>query len=199
MNLETLKQTNPFLTVVIGDFNAKSKHWYSRDSTNFKGITIKNVTSKFGLSQIIKEATHILESSFSWIDLIFTTQPNVVVESGVHPSLHPPPYPWEIWHYQQENTELIRRAITDFNWDRAFLNTNVNERISIFSNAIMNNILSNFIPHETIVCDDKATPWFNKAIKSLIQEKNTHSINTAKAKITTSNNKTSSRKAEFFH
>ena len=63
----------------------------------------------------------------------------------------------------------------------------------------MNNILSNFILHETIVCDDKATPWFNKAIKSLIQEKNTHSINTAKAKITTSNNKTSSRKAEFFH
>ena len=157
------------------------------------------MTSKFGLSQIIKEATHILESSFSWIDLIFTTQPNVVVESGVHPSLHPPSYPWEIWHYQQENTELIRRAITDFNWDRAFLNTNVNERICIFSNAIINNILRNFIPHETVVCDDQATPWFNKAIKSLIQEKKTHSINTTKEKITTSNNKTSSRKAEFFH
>ena len=109
-----------------------------------------------------------------------------MVESGVHPSLHPPPYPREIWHYQQANTELIRRAITDFNWDRAFLNTNVNERISIFSNAIMNNILSNFIPHETIVCDDKATRWFNKAIKSLIQEKKTHSINTTKAKITSS-------------
>ena len=77
MNLETLKQRNPFLTVVIGDFNAKSKHWYSRDSTNFKGIAIKNVTSKFGLSQIIKEATHILESSSSCIDLIFTTQPNL--------------------------------------------------------------------------------------------------------------------------
>ena len=47
------------------------------------------MTSQFGLSQIIKEATHILESSSSCIDLIFTTQPNLVVESGVHPSLHP--------------------------------------------------------------------------------------------------------------
>ena len=34
------------------------------------------------------------------------------------------------------------------------------------------NILSNFIRHETIVCDDKEPQWFNKAIKSLIQEKN---------------------------
>ena len=33
------------------------------------------------------------------------------------------------------------------------------------------NILSKFIPHETIVCDDKDPPWFNTAIKSLIQEK----------------------------
>ena len=51
--------------VVIDDFNAKSKLHCSQDSTNFEGITIENVTSKFGLSQIIKEATHILESSSS--------------------------------------------------------------------------------------------------------------------------------------
>ena len=89
MNLETLAQRNPFLMVVLGDFNAKSKHWCSQDSTNFEGIAIKSVTSQFGLSQIITEATHILESSSSCIDLIFTTQPNLAVESGVHPSLHP--------------------------------------------------------------------------------------------------------------
>ena len=68
--------------VVIGDFNAKSKHWCSQDSTNFKDITIENVTSQLGLSQIIMEATHILESSSSCIDFIFTTQPNLVVKFG---------------------------------------------------------------------------------------------------------------------
>ena len=87
MNLETLAQRNPFLTVVIGDFNAKSKNWCNQDSTNFEGVTIENLTSQFGLSQIINEATHILEASSSCIDLIFTTQPNLVVESGVQPSL----------------------------------------------------------------------------------------------------------------
>ena len=122
MNLETLAQRNPFLIVVIGDFN----------------VTIENLTSQFGLNQIINEATHILEASSSCIDLIFTTQPNLVVEFGVHQSLHanchhqlvfakfnlqiyyPPPYPREIWHYKQANSELIRRTISNFKWNETF-------------------------------------------------------------------------------
>ena len=79
---------------------------------------------------------------------------------------YPPPYPREIWHYKQVNTELIRRVITGFDWDRAFLNINV----SISSNTILN-ILSNFIPYETIVSDDKDPPWLKRAIQSLMQEK----------------------------
>ena len=75
--------------VVIGNFNAKSKHWRSQDSFNFEGLTIENVTSQFGLRQILTEGTHISESSSSCIHFIFTTKPNLVVESGVHPSLHP--------------------------------------------------------------------------------------------------------------
>ena len=89
MNLETLAQKNPFLTVLTGDFTAKSKDSWSQDSTNFEGITIENLTSQFGLSQIVNEATQVLEPFSTWIDLIFTTQPKFVVESGVHASLHP--------------------------------------------------------------------------------------------------------------
>ena len=53
-----------------------------------KGGKIDFPTSQFGLSQIIKEPTHILHNSSSCIDLIFITQPNMVLESGVHYSLH---------------------------------------------------------------------------------------------------------------
>ena len=75
------------------------------------------------------------------------------------------------WHYKDANTELIRRAINEFNWQRVFLNTNVNEKVDIFNSTILN-ILINFIPHESVVCDDKDPPWFNKKIRALIQEKN---------------------------
>ena len=81
-------QRNPFLVVSIGDFNAKSSYWFCQDKTNFEGDAIENLTSLLGLHQVIKEPTHILDTSFSCIDLIFTSQPNLIIESGVHSSLH---------------------------------------------------------------------------------------------------------------
>ena len=51
---------NPFLTVVLGDFNTKSSNWYKHDQTTYEGSKIDAVTSQFGLQQLIKEPTHIL-------------------------------------------------------------------------------------------------------------------------------------------
>ena len=45
-----------------------------------------------------------------------------------------------------------------------------NEKLNIFNITILN-ILSNFIPYEILICDDKNPPWFNKKIKGIIQEK----------------------------
>lgn len=41
-------------------------------------------------------------------------------------------------------------------------------KVNIFNNTILN-ILSNFISHEILTCDDKDP--FNKKIKGIIQEK----------------------------
>ena len=137
---------------------------------------------------MINEPIHILEYFSSCIDLIFTSQPNLRTESGAHPFLHPnshhqiifakdnleihypPPYFHEVWYYQDANTDLIRRAIAMFDWDRAFVNTNVNENVFILNKTIFN-IPSNFIPHETLTIDDKDPHWFTKKIKNIIQEK----------------------------
>ena len=45
------------------------------------------------------------------------------------------------------------------------------KKVGIFNSTILN-ILSNFIPLESVVCDDKDPLWFNKKIRALIQEKN---------------------------
>ena len=58
-----------------------------------------------------------------------------------------------------------------FDWDRAFVNINVNEKVFILNKTNVN-ILSNFIPHEILTIDDKDPPWFIKKIKNIIQEKN---------------------------
>ena len=154
MTLDILAQKNPFLITAIGDFNAKSENWYSQDKTSFEGKTIGSITSQFGLYQLINEPTHLLENSSSCIDLIFTSQPNLVAESGVHPSLHhqigfvkfnlmisyPPPYSREVWHYREANTDLIRRAISNFNWENVFYNTNVTKKVSIFNSQQLHSV-----------------------------------------------------------
>ena len=57
-------------------------------NTNTEESKIDILTVSFGFNQIINEPTLILSNSSSCIDLIFTSQPNLVIESGVHSSLH---------------------------------------------------------------------------------------------------------------
>ena len=88
LNLENLVQRNLFLVVAIRDFNAKSSNRFCKDKTNFEGDAIENLTSLSGLQQVIKEPTRILDTSSLCIDLIFTSQPDLIIESEVHSSLH---------------------------------------------------------------------------------------------------------------
>ena len=117
--LDNLAQNNLFLLIAIGDCNSESTNWCANDQISFEGNKTEHITSQFGLGQIINEPTHILDSSSSCIHLIFTSQPNLVIKSGIHPSLHqnchhqiiyaqldlqifyPPPYCREIWHSQE--------------------------------------------------------------------------------------------------
>ena len=45
----------------------------------------------------------------------------------------------------------------------------MNEKVNIL-NTTIENMLPNYIPHETITCDDRDPPWMNKNIKQLIVE-----------------------------
>ena len=97
------------------------------------------------------------------------------MESGVHSSLHekchhqityaklnlkiyyPRPYEQEVWHYQNANIDNIRKAISEFSWEMHFANSDVNEKMHLFNKTITN-IVCNYIPHETIICNDKDPP-----------------------------------------
>ena len=102
--------------LMIGDFNAKSCNWSINNTAAPEGAQLDSITSLYGMKQLISEPTHILQRSSSCIDLIFTDQPNIVMDSGVDSSLHskchhqiiysklylkteyPPPYIYKIWN-----------------------------------------------------------------------------------------------------
>ena len=82
------------------------------------------------------------------------------------------PYEREIWHYKYANTDLIQRAINYNPWKRSLAEKNINKKVYIFVKTI-ENIFSNFIPYETILCDDRDPLWISKKIKKILNEKNT--------------------------
>ena len=114
------------------------------------------------------------------------------MESGVQPSLHlnchhfqlvfakfdlsiyyPPPYEITVWYYNRVNADLIWGAIDLFDWDyvKVLHFDDVDKQGAIFSDTLMN-IMQNFVPNETIICDNRDPPWTNKEIKQLIEHKN---------------------------
>ena len=102
--------------------------------------------------------------------MIFTSQPNLVTESGVHSSLHPnchhrivfakinlkicypPPCEREIWHYEKANADIIPKSIDQFPWDNRFSNLDVDQKVHLLNQTIKN-ILCNFVPHETVMIE----------------------------------------------
>ena len=171
LNLELSVQNNSFLVAVLGDFNATSSNWCKNDIITTESKRIANISAQFSLHEVINDPADTLEFSSPCIDLLLSSQPNLVNETGVHPSLYPnsnhqiiffffsqkiiylSPYFRDAWHCKDANADLILQAIAMFDWDRAFFNTNVN---------VILDIVSSFIPHETLTVDDKNPPWFNK-------------------------------------
>ena len=180
---------NLFFLQITGEVNVRSTNWWKNDLSTSEGTQVDSLTTSYGLSHIISDPKDILPNSSSCIDLIFTNQPNLVTESGVHPSLHPkchhqivfaklnlkveypPLYKRLIWDYKNADIPSINRAIDIFNWGNSLESKNVYGQVHFFNKTILN-IFHNYIPNKTILCNDKDLPWFNSEIRKIITMKN---------------------------
>ena len=128
--LSDINSSNPHFSIILGDFNERSSNWWQGDTQTSEGSRIDYLTTSYGFQQLISEPTRILKNSSSCIHLIFTDQPNLITDSGTHPSLHskcyhkitfckinlkityPPPYRRLVWDFKRANISSIRKAIT---------------------------------------------------------------------------------------
>ena len=86
--LSDINQRKPYLTVVTGEFNARSSSEWSDEINTTEGTKLLSLTSCNGFQQIVNEPTEIQIAGSSCIDLILTDQPNLSINSGIHTSLH---------------------------------------------------------------------------------------------------------------
>ena len=148
---------------------------------------MEELTSFLGLTQMISEPTNFEPNKTpSCIDLIFTDQPNIVLESGTRSSLDPlchhqlthcrinykipppPSFERKIWVYHRANALLIKNAIARFPWEDHFRNNpDPNWQAESFTEIILN-IISNFIPNRVIRVVPRDPPWIDKNLKKLL-------------------------------
>lgn len=188
MTLSSINNYSPYLSLLLGDLNARNTTWWEDDITNTYGTDMYDLASLNGLHQLIDEPTHILPNSSSCIDLIFSSTTSSIIESGVLPSLHPRchhqltfvkinfkvvyplPYKRRIWDFPKADCESIKRAMDSIDWDNILSPLCVNKRVEFLTETILN-VCSNFIPNKIVVVRDKDTPWMSDRIKKLILEK----------------------------
>ena len=77
--LNTIAPSSSLVTLILGDFNARSSFWWKNDKITVEGARLEALTYLHGFHQLISEPTHVLPTSTSCIDLIFTDQSNLVV------------------------------------------------------------------------------------------------------------------------
>ena len=127
--LSKLHAENPFCVVITGDFNCRSTQWWEHDTENNERRLFEPFVSELGLHQSISEPTHLMGDSKSCIDLIFTDQPNLIVDSGIYPSLHEqchhqivygklsvsnialPSHTRKVWYYDKADIVAIMKSI----------------------------------------------------------------------------------------
>ena len=178
-----LSSSDPHFSIILGDFNARSNNWWQGDTQTSEGSRIDYLTTSYGFQQLISEPTHILKNSCSCIDLIFTDQPNLIKDSGTHPSLHLNCHcnitfckinlkitRRLMWDFKRANISSIRKAIKMVDWQFMFLNKNTHQQVAIFNDILMN-IFSNYIPNKYVTIDDRDPPWMTEKIKNKINLK----------------------------
>ena len=186
--LNNIKGKNPYINFVIGDLNAKNTIWWG-DTTDYPGETISNIIDFHGLHEIINQPTHFYPGKNpSCIDLIFCSQPNLISESGVLPSLLPqchhdiifakidlnvklpPQYKRTMWDYKNADKISIKRSLSSVNWERSIRHRNPNNQVEFLTNCIVNTF-SNVCPSKVVTCRYKDAPWMTCEIKFKLKEK----------------------------
>ena len=173
-----LHAEDPYCVIIMGDFNCRSTQWWENDSENIEGTLFEQTAADIGLHQLISEPNHLVGDSKSCIDLIFTDHPNLIIDCGVHPSLHSqchhqiiygrlsvsnnslPPYTHRIWHYDKADFVTIRKCIEI---------SCPNEQVKLLDEVLLN-IYSTFVPNQIKMINPRQALWITQAIRKYLRK-----------------------------
>ena len=127
------------------------------------GTKTDSLTTSYDLSQVLSYSNYILANSSLCIDFIFTNYCNLIIESEVHPSVHPnhnrqivfvklnlksehpPLYDHSKLDYKNANVQPINRSIKTFDLEESCKGKNFHDQVYLLNKKTLI-IFYNFIP-----------------------------------------------------
>ncbi|CAC5378421.1 unnamed protein product [Mytilus coruscus] len=178
-----------------GDFN--DDQMYPRQSK------MREIFTRYGMSQFVEEPTNFCENSASIIDLVLSNNLNPVdlvhVGQPFLPANMDPillvclwytkisqtvknMFKRKIWLYDSGDYNLFRRMLSDVNWnDFIESSINVDSLVERFSELLIDFALK-AIPNKTITVRKSDPPWMNSYIRRTIRKRNPYHITNFKSR-----------------
>ena len=145
-----------YITIFLGDFNVRNAFWWSGDIITSEGFDINELSSHYNPHQLINTPTNVIPNSEFCIDLLCTSQPNLVSECHVHASLfyrchyqiiyaklnvkvyYPPSYERPVWEYSKAELTDIRNSLSQIIDHNALRYLNVDNQVEYLPSCILN-------------------------------------------------------------
>ena len=162
--------------LVVGDLNCDFL------VSSSKSRILNNLCTSLNMKQLITQSTRVTETSKSLIDVIFTSNPAIIVDSGIvetHISDHylvfaalnlrmpKPPAAYTLSLGAISTTIPARSFLSDLNkipWYENILSDDVNEKLLHFNKAFFR-VLDNHAPIKKIKIKHRRCPFINEEIK----------------------------------
>ena len=183
---------DPTATLILGDLNAGNiyldQHIYNHNGITTFDRTLKDTAETLDLRQLITQPTRITDNCENLRDLIFTSNNDVVVDSGIcSPFSHLDHFPiyitvnvaipseipnqtfTEIWDYSKLNAPLLTTLLQNTDWTD-ILDNDVDEATELFISAIHQAAIAS-IPIKRKKLQPKQKPWITSELKRNIRKR----------------------------
>lgn len=177
-NIELVSDLNCDL-LILGDFNQDML----KTNTNNH---LKQIMSKFSLTNLINEPTRITPTSETCLDLILTNHKSIITTYEVLAPFHSDhctvaaevtfktykslSYKKTLWKYEQADLESIKYKLETTNW--SFINTL--ENMNIINETFTKNLLdicNECIPKVTLTVRPNDKPWMTNEIRRIMRQR----------------------------
>ena len=186
----TTRNSDSYITCVVGDFNAKLSTWWNGQPSDVHGVVLSSLMYDHGLAQMVEGPTRFSSSSASQLDLIFIDNSDAVSDCLVLPPIadHCPTLlqlqlnvmslspqrkgPCKSWNFKLADFPGLNNFLKSVDWSPVYTTPDASAALTLWENILVSS-MEQFIPFRTYGAPRlHSKPWFNSFLNRLRRKRN---------------------------